>query len=198
MLKGRTALITGGASGIGLAAAHLMHTNGARVVLTGRDASKLEVARQEIGEDVLALQVDVLSRKSLVTMASKIKEAFGGLGVFFANAGVAYVTPLATTTEDAYDTLIDTNVKSVFFSLQALEPILREGASVILNTAWLKPGGRSWSRGSVRHQGSRALVCTYVLGRAVGTADPRQCGEPRPDRHTDPARRWTIRASGSD
>ncbi len=77
MLKGKTALITGGASGIGFAAAQLMHTNGARVAITGRDASKLEVARQEIGEDVLALQVDVLSRKGLATMASKIKEAFG-------------------------------------------------------------------------------------------------------------------------
>lgn len=90
---------------------------------------------------MLAMQVDVLSRKSLVMMVSKIKEAFGGLDVFFANAGVAYVTPLATTTEDAYDTLMDTNVKSVLFSLQAVEPILREGASVILNTAWLNQVG---------------------------------------------------------
>ena len=141
MLTGKTALITGGASGIGLAAAKFMHANGARVVITGRDASKLEVARQEIGEDVLALQVDVLDRDRLATMASKIKEAFGGLDVFFANAGVAYVTPLATTTEDAYDTLMDTNVKSVFFSLQAVAPILHEGASVILNTAWLNQVG---------------------------------------------------------
>jgi NAD(P)-dependent dehydrogenase (short-subunit alcohol dehydrogenase family) len=61
--------------------------------------------------------------------------------VFFANAGVAYVTPLATTSEDAYDTLMDTNVKSVFFSVQAVAPILREGASVILNTAWLNQVG---------------------------------------------------------
>ncbi|WMY08287.1 SDR family oxidoreductase [Paraburkholderia phenoliruptrix] len=141
MLKGKTALITGGASGIGLAAAKLMHANGARVVIAGRDADKLEAARREIGEEVHALQVDVLSRQSLVTMASKIKEALGGLDVFFANAGVAYVTPLATTTEDAYDTLMDTNVKSVFFSLQAMEPILRAGASVILNTAWLNQVG---------------------------------------------------------
>ena len=141
MLKGKTALITGGASGIGFAAAKFMHANGARVAITGRDASKLELARHEIGEGVRALQVDVLDRASLVTMAHRIKEAFGGLDVFFANAGVAYVTPLATTTEDAYDTLMDTNVKSVFFSLQAVEPILRDGASVILNTAWLNQVG---------------------------------------------------------
>jgi len=141
MLKGKTALITGGASGIGLATAKLMHAQGARVVIAGRDASKLEAARREIGESVLALEVDVLSRESLVAMASEIEEAFGGLDVFFVNAGVAYVTPLATTTENAYDTLMDTNVRSVFFSVQAVEPILREGASVILNTAWLNQVG---------------------------------------------------------
>ena len=61
--------------------------------------------------------------------------------MLFANAGVAYVTPLATTTEQAYDKLMDTNVKSVFFSLQAVEPVLRDGASVILNTAWLNQVG---------------------------------------------------------
>lgn len=84
-----------------------MHANGARVAIAGREASKLELARQTIGENVLAFQVDVLSRKGLATMASKVKEAFGGLDVFFANAGVAYVTPLGTTTEDAYNTLMD-------------------------------------------------------------------------------------------
>jgi len=141
MLKGKTALITGGASGIGFAAAQLMHANGAHVVIAGKDADKLDAARRKMGDEVLALHVDVLSRASLVTMASKIKEALGGLDVLFANAGVAYVTPLATTTEDAYDTLMDTNVKSVFFSVQAVEPILREGASVILNAAWLNQVG---------------------------------------------------------
>lgn len=78
-----------------------MRANGARVVITGRDASKLEIARQKIGKDLLALQVDVLSRKELAKMASKVKESFGGLDVFFATAGVAHVTPLATTSEDA-------------------------------------------------------------------------------------------------
>ena len=141
MLTGKTALITGGASGIGFAAAQLMHANGARVVIAGKDADKLEAARQKIGKDVLAVQAEVLSQASLAAMASRIEQARGGLDVLFANAGVAYVTPLATTTEDAYDTLMDTNVKSVFFTVQAAEPILRDGASVILNTAWLNQVG---------------------------------------------------------
>jgi len=141
MLEGKTALVTGGASGIGLATAKLMHANGAHVIIAGRDESKLEAARSEIGAGVLALVVDVLSRTSLSTMAARIKEIAGGLDVFFANAGLAFVTPLATTGEEAYDRLMDTNVKSVFFSLQAVEPLLREGASVIFNTAWLNQVG---------------------------------------------------------
>ena len=72
---------------------------------------------------------------------SDVRDAFGGLDIFFANAGVAYVTPLATTDEEQYDRLMDTNVKSVFFSVQAIEPIMRDGSSIILNTAWLNQVG---------------------------------------------------------
>ena len=141
MLKNKTVLITGGASGIGLATAKLMHAAGARVAITGRDRATLDAARQAIGEDLVTLEADVRSMESLRTMASQVREAFGGLDVFFANAGVAYITPLATTTEEAFDTLMDTNVKAVFFSIQAVEPILRDGASVILTTAWLNQVG---------------------------------------------------------
>ena len=141
MLKNKTALITGGASGIGLASAKLMVEAGARVAITGRDQRKLDEARSTIGGDLLTLRVDALSNGGLRDMTDQVREAFGGLDIFFANAGVAFVTPLATTTEDEFDRLMDTNVKSVFFSLQAVEPILRDGSSVILNTAWLNQVG---------------------------------------------------------
>jgi NAD(P)-dependent dehydrogenase (short-subunit alcohol dehydrogenase family) len=98
-------------------------------------------ARAAIGGDLLTLQVDSLSNGGLREMTDKVRDAFGGLDIFFANAGIAYVTPLATTSEDEFDRLMDTNVKSVFFSLQAVEPILRDNSSVILNTAWLNQVG---------------------------------------------------------
>jgi NAD(P)-dependent dehydrogenase (short-subunit alcohol dehydrogenase family) len=141
MLKGKTALVTGGTSGIGLATAKLLHASGARVAITGREPDALERARKVIGEGVLTLQTDVLSRDALQKMASTAQQAFGALDVFFANAGVAYVTPLATTNEAQYDCLMDSNVRSVFFSVQAVEPIMREGGSIILNTAWLNQVG---------------------------------------------------------
>ncbi|QEY72307.1 SDR family oxidoreductase [Pseudomonas denitrificans (nom. rej.)] len=141
MLKGKTALITGGSSGIGLATARLLLDNGARVAITGRDTARLAAARKELGADLLTLACDVRSREQLQEMAGEVRNAFGALDIFFANAGVAYGTPLASTTEEQYDGLMDINLKGLFFSVQAVEPILRNGGSIILNTPWLNQVG---------------------------------------------------------
>ena len=141
MLNGKTALITGGTSGIGLASAKLLHGAGARIAISGRNPQHLAEVRETIGDDVLMVQADVRSRDDLRRMANEVREAFGALDILFANAGVAHVTPLATTDEAAYEAIMDTNVKSVFFTIQAVEPIMREGGSIILNTAWLNQVG---------------------------------------------------------
>jgi NAD(P)-dependent dehydrogenase (short-subunit alcohol dehydrogenase family) len=141
MLKNKAALITGGTSGIGLASAKLMHDAGARVAITGRTQEDLKRAQQSIGSDALTLRADVLSLDDLESVAGKIEDAFGGLDILFANAGVAYVTQLGSTSEEQFDHLMDTNVKSVFFSVQSLLPIMRDGASIILNSAWLNQVG---------------------------------------------------------
>ncbi|WP_395408758.1 SDR family oxidoreductase [Pseudoduganella sp. UC29_106] len=159
MLKNKTALITGGSSGIGLATAKLLLENGARVAITGRDAASLNQAREVLGNDVLTLEADVRSRADLQRMAATVKESFGGLDILFANAGVAFVTPLATTTEEQFDTLMDINVKGAFFTIQAVEPIMREGGSVILNTAWLNQVGAP-GRGAL--SASKAAVRSFA------------------------------------
>jgi NAD(P)-dependent dehydrogenase (short-subunit alcohol dehydrogenase family) len=159
MLKNKTALITGGSSGIGLATAKLMRANGARVAITGRDAASLKQAREVLGNDVLTLEADVRSREDLQHMAASVKEHFGGLDILFANAGVAYVTPLGTTTEEQFDGLMDINVKGAFFSIQAVEPIMREGGSIILNTAWLNQVG---APGRAALSASKAAVRSFA------------------------------------
>jgi NAD(P)-dependent dehydrogenase (short-subunit alcohol dehydrogenase family) len=171
MLTGKTALITGGSSGIGLATAKLLSSHGARVAISGRDPDALGRARQAIGNDVLTLQTDVLSRDALRQMASDVRQAFGGLDIFFANAGVAYVTPLATTDEAQYDRLMDTNVKAVFFSIQAIEPIMREGGSITLNTAWLNqvgiPGRAILSASKAAVRSFARTLSAELLGRRI-------------------------------
>ena len=89
MLHGKTALITGGNSGIGLATAKRLRGDGARVAITGTDSAKLEAARQEIGDETLAVCADVRSVADLKAMAQTVASDFGHLDILFANAGVA-------------------------------------------------------------------------------------------------------------
>lgn len=141
-LTGKSALITGGTSGIGLATAKRFVREGARVAVTGRDVSRFDDVRTELGDDALILAADVRSIADMQAVTQNVAEAFGDLDIFFANAGVAYGTLLAETDEARYDDIMNINVKGVFFSMQAVSPILRDGASVILTTSFIIHAGR--------------------------------------------------------
>ncbi len=141
MLDGKTALVTGGSSGIGFETARVLRENGARIAMTGRDATKLEAARKTLGGDTIAIQADVSKLDDLDRMQSEIGASFGTLDILFANAGVAFNTPLGKTDEAMYHRLMDVNVKGTFFSVQTVLPLLNNGASIILNTSWLNQIG---------------------------------------------------------
>ncbi|CAN7574868.1 SDR family oxidoreductase [Agrobacterium tumefaciens] len=140
-LEGKTALVTGGSSGIGLATAKMLHDKGVRVAVTGRSMAKLESARLEIGEDVLTIQADVSSLDDLARMKATLEKELSAIDIVFANAGVALGTPLASADEATYNAIMDTNVKGVFFTVQAVLPLMRDGGSIILNTSWLNQVG---------------------------------------------------------
>lgn len=164
MLQGKTALTTGGTSGIGFATARLFLKNGARVAITGRDRERLDQARRQLGDGVVAVQADVRRRSDLQRMADELKTAFGALDIVFANAGVAYATPIETTDEAAYDELMNVNLKGVFFTVQAVLPIMRSGGSIVLGH---RPVAGPHVPGRQRDQRDRARLPRRRHGRCT-------------------------------
>jgi NAD(P)-dependent dehydrogenase (short-subunit alcohol dehydrogenase family) len=138
-LQGKTAVITGGTSGIGLATARQFIAQGAQVLITGQNPDRLAATGKELG--VLTQLVDVRCPADLQALAASTKERFGRLDILFANAGVAFATPLADTGAERFDELFDINVKGVFFTVKALAPLMPAGASIVLNTSWLDEVG---------------------------------------------------------
>ena len=129
----KTVLITGGNSGIGLATAIQFAAEGARVIITGRDQAALDLARTQIGAGTIALQNDQGDVKAAALLGKTLKERSITLDAVFINAGVAKFAPLAEVGEALWDQTFDINVKGAFFTIQALSPLLNEGAAVILN-----------------------------------------------------------------
>lgn len=134
-LEGKVAVVTGGNSGIGLATAREFRREGARVVITGRDARTLAEAARELGGDVLALRSDSASLSDIDALFEAVRERFGRVDVLFVNAGVARFAPLEETDEELFDQTMDINFKGAYFTIQKALPLLSEGASVILNAS---------------------------------------------------------------
>ena len=132
-LEGKTAWITGGNSGIGLATARLFVAEGANVAITGRNQATLEAAARELGPKLLAINTDVTDVAGLEAAAAQIARQFGKIDSVFANAGVPGGTPIGHTTLEAFEAIIRTNLTGVFFTVQAALPYLGERASVVLN-----------------------------------------------------------------
>lgn len=135
LLAGKTALVTGGTTGIGRATAELFHAHGARVAVTGVDEARLAEARRTLPADVLVIPSDARAIADAEALAQRVEAELGGLDVLFLNAGIAKLRPFAATDEAFYAEHMDTNVKGVVFTLQKLLPLLRPGASVIANTS---------------------------------------------------------------
>ena len=128
-LSGKTAVVTGGNSGIGFATARKLKDSGAQVVITGRNAEAVNSAATELG--VTGLVADQARLSDIDALVGRVKEEFGGVDILFINAGVASFAPVEHVTEEQFDTTIDVNFKGALFTLQKFLPILREGASVI-------------------------------------------------------------------
>jgi|APLak6261663543_1056040.scaffolds.fasta_scaffold06420_2 NAD(P)-dependent dehydrogenase (short-subunit alcohol dehydrogenase family) len=134
-LNGKTVLITGGSSGIGLATAKLFRAEGARLAITGRDEERLAAARQQLGDDTLAIVSEAGCLTEIEAMLAQVKQRFDRLDVLFLNAGIAEPTPLELVSEDQFDKIMRINFKGVFFTIQKALPLLSPHASIIVTTS---------------------------------------------------------------
>ena len=158
-LEAKVALITGGNSGIGLATAKRFVNEGAYVFITGRRKEELNAAVKEIGKNVTAVQGDVSNLADLDRLFVQIKKEKSKLDIVFANAGVAKYSPLGKITEEFYDSIFDINVKGVLFTVQKALPLLRDGASIILNASIVASKG--FSSNSV-YSATKAAVRSFA------------------------------------
>ena len=131
----KTALITGGASGVGLATARRLVAGGARVIITGRSPDSLAAAAAELGRGATAVRSDTAVLADIDDLARRVADEFGRLDLLFANAGVTRFVAFEEMTEDIYDEIAAINAKGPYFTVQRLLPLLRDGSSVVFTTS---------------------------------------------------------------
>jgi NAD(P)-dependent dehydrogenase (short-subunit alcohol dehydrogenase family) len=139
--NGKIAVVTGGSSGIGLATACRFIADGARVVITGRNQEALDAAVAKLGDRAKGVRGDVANLGDLDRLFAWVREQYGRVDVLFANAGIAPLVPSDAVTEEHFDTLFNTNVRGLFFTVQKALPLLAEGASVVLNASVVAQSG---------------------------------------------------------
>ncbi|HZR34496.1 MAG TPA: SDR family oxidoreductase [Nevskia sp.] len=132
-LKGKTAVITGGNSGIGLATARLFVAEGAKVAIIGRNQETLDAALKELGPEAIAFNADLGDVPAAAKAIAAAGEKLGGIDVLFANAGIAGNTPVGATSLELFEQVLKINLTAVFFTVQSALPYLRDGASIVFN-----------------------------------------------------------------
>lgn len=129
LLHGKTAVVTGGNSGIGYSTAEKLKSNGAKVIITGRSEKKVQEAAEKLG--IKGIVADVSNLNAIDSLVLQVEKEFGKVDILFVNAGIFYPTPLGNVTESLFDQIMDINFKGAVFTIEKFLPILNEGASII-------------------------------------------------------------------
>jgi len=140
-LTGKTALVTGGSSGIGLATAQRFAAEGAHVFITGRNQTTLDAAVSTIGAQATGIRSDVSNLDDLDKVADAIAARGRGLDVVFANAGGGELAALPDITVEQFTNTFNINVGGILFTVQKVLPLLKSGASVVLTGSSSAYGG---------------------------------------------------------
>jgi NAD(P)-dependent dehydrogenase (short-subunit alcohol dehydrogenase family) len=166
----KTAVVTGGSSGIGLATGRQLHAEGAALALVARDRARLDQAASTIGSDVLCIPADVSSLDAIDRLYETVSTQLGAIDVLFINAGIGKLARLVDMTEADFDEVFAINTKGAYFTLQRAIPHLSDGASVIVNG--LAPVAPAWRRpGTSAYTASKAALRSLALTAAAELAD---------------------------
>lgn len=157
----KVAVVTGGTSGIGLAIAQELISQGAKVIITGRNQEKLDAAVATLGNDAEGVRAETESLADLDRLYGHVKTAHGRLDLLVANAGAGEIVPLGDITEAHFDRAFDANVKGVTFSVQKALPLMGEGTAIVVigSTASFRP-----EPGMSVYGGTKAALRAMVRG----------------------------------
>jgi 3-oxoacyl-[acyl-carrier protein] reductase len=159
-LAGRVAIVTGGSRGIGLASARLLAEGGASVVVSGRDAARLEAATRELeatGAAVLGVAADVVRREDVERLVEAARERFGRLDVLVNNAGMTRDQLLVRMKDDDWDQVLATNLRGVFLMTRAVGKVMmRQRSGRIINIS--STAGAMGNAGQVNYSAAKAGV----------------------------------------
>ncbi|MEM1356651.1 MAG: SDR family oxidoreductase [Bacteroidota bacterium] len=128
-LTGKTAVITGGNSGIGFATAQRLKSDGAEVIITGRSQERVAAAAAELG--VTGLVADVSDLSAIEGLVAQVKEQVGKIDILFVNAGIFKPAPIGSISEALFDNIMDINFKGAVFTVEKFLPIINDGGSII-------------------------------------------------------------------
>lgn len=193
-LEGKTALVTGGSSGIGLAIARRFAAEGAKVFITGRKQAQLQTALDQIGHGAEAIQGDVTSTADLDHLFRTLAERAGELDILVTSSGVAEYAPLDEITEEHFDRTFDLNVRGMVLTVQRATRQMKSGGTIVLvgsiASSIANPGYSTYSasKAAVR---SYARTWTHELaprGIRVNTLSPGPTDTPMFDGVSDEMR----------
>ncbi|MDR1202204.1 MAG: glucose 1-dehydrogenase [Tannerellaceae bacterium] len=165
---GKVAVVTGGSSGIGFAAAKRLADEGAFVYITGRNREQLDKAATIIGKNAAAVQGDVCKFEDLDRLYALIQREKGHINILFANVGFGAYVPIEQITEKDYDSTFNLNVKAVLFTVQKALPIFKDGGSIIINAS---TAASKWNPAFSLYGATKAAVRSFARSWAMDLKD---------------------------
>jgi len=163
--EGKNVVIIGGNSGIGLASARAFADEGANLLVTGRNLNTLASTAEEIGENISTFQCDITDVAQIRAMAARVKEEFETVEALFVSAGSGAFCSIDLVSEDDWHSVMDTNLKGIFFLVQSMYEMMSNPSSIVLAGSI---AGRLSGAGSPVYAASKAGVRSLAKSFAAG------------------------------